>query len=95
MNRREMIAACSSALATAGVSARTEAIEADPAPLILTVTVPEPLSEESYENIRQSMKGCMEMIAARVGHWVPVVVLHGGATLEAVRDPRITINEAG
>lgn len=83
MNRRELLSGIASVAAACGVTGTVSAIEAEPQPLLLVLSVPGRLSCEASENFRRVWnkrfgdKGLPEL-----------VILNGGATLEAVLDPR-------
>ncbi len=82
MNRRELLAGLGTLAATCGGT--VSAIEAEPKPILLVLTVPHALSCKQIENIRTNWNARFKGVEGVP----PMLILEGGATLEAVLDPR-------
>lgn len=84
MNRREMLAGLAACAAAAGVNAEVAAIDAEPRPLLLVLKVESRLTCEAQAAIRRHFDS-LRILNPELPQ---VIVLEGGATLEAVLDPR-------
>jgi hypothetical protein len=83
MNRRELLRKSAATLAAAGLAGKVETIEADPPPLLLTVSLDRRVPLEVVARIRDAF----EELWKGADH-PPVVILQPGMTVEAVVDPR-------
>lgn len=84
MNRREMLSAVAGVAAAANVQGEAQAIDAEPRPLLLVFRLAGRLKSEAKACIREQWESIREHNPG-----LPIlVVIDGGATLEAVLDPR-------
>lgn len=83
MNRRELLSSIASVAASCGVAGTASVVDAEPRPLLLVLSYPQHLPCEVQAVIRKEWDSMFgdKMLP-------PLVILSGGATLEAVLDPR-------
>lgn len=88
MNRREMIVACSGAMAAAGASGVVTAAVAETPPVLLVVTCNAQMPQAQQASVLVGLLEVEKALEQRYGYKIPIVVVPEGIDLQLVPDPR-------